>query len=213
LLGNKSGTGLAIGRREITAERVSAFSDALFAILMTILVLDLRPPTSASAYQLVQLWPRALAYAVSYLFLTIVWINHHYLFRYVSLVTPRLLWGNFAHLFTVSLVPFSTAWIAQTRMGAAPVALYAAIFVLINATYLLLCREGVDKPGATELSLQMRQTMRMRSFGTLAIFMMAAVVALKFPAVAMFLICACLLLYLRPEVPGSHLSGTQTQRR
>src|SRR5262249_47246548 len=135
----------AMTTRVATPERVGTFSDGVFAIVITILVLDLRPPESADAQQLLPLWPKALGYAASYLFLAIVWINHHYLLRHVNLATPRLLWGNFAHLFTVSLVPFATAWIAGTRLGAVPVALYASVFVLVNATYLLLCWEGIDK--------------------------------------------------------------------
>jgi uncharacterized membrane protein len=189
--------------RVATLERVDTFSDGVFAIVITILVLDLRPPESADAQQLLTVWPRALGYAASYLFLAIVWINHHYLLRYVHGATPRLLWSNFAHLFTVSLVPFSTAWVAGTRLGATPVALYAGVFVLVNATYLLLCWEGIDKLHAMELSPRMRQMMRMRSFGTLGVFALAAVVALKFPLAGMLLVCACLVLYLRPEAPGS----------
>src|SRR5882762_9991090 len=92
-------------------ERLSIYSDGVFAIIMTILVLDLRAPESASFAALLPLWPTALSYAVSYLFLAIVWVNHHHLLRYADTATNRLIWGNFSHLFTVSLIPFSTAWI------------------------------------------------------------------------------------------------------
>ncbi|MET0993027.1 MAG: TMEM175 family protein [Mycobacterium sp.] len=67
------------------------------------------------------LWPTGLSYAVSYLFIAIVWINHHYLFSYAEVATPRLVWSNFAHLFSVSLIPFTTGWIADSRLAAAPV--------------------------------------------------------------------------------------------
>jgi uncharacterized membrane protein len=185
-----------------TPERALLFSDAVFAIIITILVLDLRPPESASATALLSLWPRGLSYAVSYFFLAIVWMNHHYLLRHADLATPRLLWSNFAHLFAVSLVPFATGWIAATNLSGTPVALYALIFVLVNVTYLLLCWEVIDRPSGERLSPRVRRMLHMRSVGTLAVFIAAALIALVFPLAGMFLICACLILYLRPEAPG-----------
>ena len=96
------------------AGRVIAFSDGVFAVIITVLVLELRPPEQANLAALHDLWPTAISYAVSYLFIAIVWMNHHHLLRYADVATPKLVWGNFAHLFTVSLLPFSTAWIADT---------------------------------------------------------------------------------------------------
>jgi uncharacterized membrane protein len=78
---------------------------------------------------------------VSYLFIAIVWVNHHHLLRFAEHATPQLIWWNFAHLFVVSLVPFSTAWIAVTRFAAVPVAVYAAIFVLVNSACLAFAWE------------------------------------------------------------------------
>jgi TMEM175 potassium channel family protein len=85
------------------------FSDGVFAVLITVLVLDLRPPELPTFKALLLLWPTWLSYAVSYLFIAIVWTNHHHLLRYATKATPRLLWFNFAHLFSVSLLPLSTA--------------------------------------------------------------------------------------------------------
>ena len=74
-----------------------------------------------------------MSYAVSYLFIAIVWLNHHHLFGYAEVATSRLLWFNFAQLFSVSLIPFATEWIAESRLANAPVALYAAVFVLVTS--------------------------------------------------------------------------------
>src|SRR6202000_521415 len=87
-----------------TPERLNAFSDGVFAVLITVLVLELRPPELPSFAALLALWPTWLSYAVSYVFIAIVWTNHHYLFRYAEEVTPQLLWFNFAHLFSMSLL-------------------------------------------------------------------------------------------------------------
>src|SRR6201997_2858525 len=128
-----------------TPERLIFFSDAIFAVLITVLVLELRPPEHATVAAFLALWPTWLSYAVSYLFIAIVWINHHYLARYATEATPRLLWFNFAHLFSMSLLPFSTAWMAVSKLAPQPVAFYAAVFFLVNATYLCLISELIDR--------------------------------------------------------------------
>jgi Endosomal/lysosomal potassium channel TMEM175 len=105
--------------REAGTRRLSLFSDGVFAVLITILVLELKPPSADTFSALLPLWPTGLSYAVSYLFIAIVWVNHHHLFSYAEVATPRLMWSNFAHLFSVSLIPFTTEWIAESRLAAA----------------------------------------------------------------------------------------------
>ncbi|WP_293344859.1 TMEM175 family protein [Mycobacterium sp.] len=187
--------------RQITPDRVRAFSDGVFAVLITVLVLELKPPAAHGFSALLPLWPTGLSYVVSYLFIAIVWVNHHHMFNYAETATPRLVWSNFAHLFSVSLIPFTTEWIADSRLAAAPVSLYAAVFVLVNITYLALCWEAVDRPSHEDVSVRMRRLMQMRSFITIAVFVTAALLALRWPVVAMALICLCLIGYLRPDVP------------
>jgi uncharacterized membrane protein len=191
-----------VAARQANKDRVSLFSDGVFAVLITILVLELRPPQADTFSDLLPLWPTGLSYAVSYLFIAIVWVNHHHLFGYAEVATPRLVWFNFAHLFSVSLIPFATEWIADSRLAAAPVALYAAVFVLVNVTYLALCWEAVDRPAHEDVSQRVRRLLRMRSFVTIAVFAVAALVALGWPVVAMALICLCLVGYLRPDIPA-----------
>ena len=121
---------------------------------------------------------------------------------YAEVTTPRLVWSNFAHLFSVSLIPFTTEWIADSRLAAAPVVLCASVFVLVNITYLALCFEVVDRPAHEDITQRVRRLLRMRSFITVGVFAASAVVALKWPVVAMVLICLCLIGYLRPDVPA-----------
>lgn len=187
--------------RKASPDRVGAFSDGVFAVIITILVLELKPPTAHSFSALLPLWPTGLSYVVSYLFIAIVWVNHHHLFSYAELATPRLVWSNFAHLFSVSLIPITTEWIADSRLAAAPVALYAFVFVLVNITYLALCREVVDRPAHEDVTDRMRSLLRMRSFITVGVFTTAGVAALWWPLLGMALICLCLIGYLRPDVP------------
>src|ERR1700740_3249391 len=148
-----------------TPERLSAFCDGVFAVLITVLVLELRPPELPTFKALLLLWPTWLSYAVSYLFIAIVWTNHHHLLLYATEATPRLLWFNFAHLFSVSLLPVSTAWMAVSKLGPQPVAFYAAVFFFVNVTYILLLWELVGPNG--DVPPRARKIMWGRSVTTL----------------------------------------------
>src|SRR5690242_1484683 len=185
-----------------TPDRLSAFSDGVFAVLITVLVLELRPPAIPTFNAFLQLWPTWLSYAVSYLFIAIVWTNHHYLMRYATEASPRLMWVNFAHLFSASLLPLATAWMAVSELAPQPVAFYAGVFFLVNATYILLIRELIDRTSNRQVSAQARRVMRVRSIATLCLFGGAAIVALRYPVVGLGICCCCLVGYLKPEAPG-----------
>jgi uncharacterized membrane protein len=187
--------------RRATPERLSMFSDGVFAVLITVLVLELRPPDRSTFAALLDHWPTWLSYAVSYLFIAIVWVNHHYLMRFASEATPSLLWFNFAHLFSMSLLPFSTAWMAVSELAPQPVAFYAAVFFLVNATYLALIWELIDRAPALEILPKVRRVMHARSLTTLCLFAVATLVALKYPLVGLGICICCLIVYLRPEPP------------
>jgi uncharacterized membrane protein len=109
-------------QRSVSTERLGFFSDAVFAVIITIMMLELKPPPEHTTFRaLLPLWPTALSYLVSYYFIAIVRVNHHHLLRFCPDASPRLIWINFVHLFMVSLVPFATAWIADTKLAAVPV--------------------------------------------------------------------------------------------
>jgi uncharacterized membrane protein len=186
-----------------TPERLSMFSDGVFAVLITVLVLELRPPELPTFKALLLLWPTWLSYAVSYLFIAIVWINHHHLFHYATEATPRLMWFNFAHLFSVSLLPLSTAWMAVSRLAPQPVAFYAGVFFLVNATYIALIWELLPRAPVAGVSKRQRKTMHLRAITTLGIFAAAAAVALKYPLFGLGMCICCLIVYLKPEAPGA----------
>ena len=168
------------------------------------------PPAGAADLQgAAALWPTWLSYAVSYLFIAIVWTNHHHLMRYATEATPRLMWFNFAHLFSVSLLPLSTAWMAVSELAPQPVAFYAAVFFLVNATYIFLIWELIDRAPVDDVPPKVRRIMRVRSIVTLCLFGVAAVVALKYPLVGLGICCCCLIVYLKAEAPGA---GKQISR-
>jgi uncharacterized membrane protein len=189
--------------RAATPERLGAFSDAVFAVLITVLVLDLRPPEVSTYRALLARWPTWLSYAVSYVFIAIVWANHHHLMRYATTATPRLLWFNFAHLFCVSLLPLATAWIAVSELAAQPVSFYAAVFFVVNATYALLIWELIGGRPARDVSPKARRNMRVRSLTTLCLLGVAAIVALRYPLLGLGICIGCLAVYLKPQAPGT----------
>jgi uncharacterized membrane protein len=194
--------GTTVPRARATPERLSAFSDGVFAVLITVLVLELRPPEQPTFKALLSLWPTWLSYAVSYLFIAIVWVNHHHLLRYATEATPRLMWSNFAHLFSVSLLPLSTAWMAVSELAPQPVAFYAAVFFLVNATYIFLIWELIGRAPVDDVPRKVRGIMHVRSIVTLCLFGVAAIVALKFPLVGLGICCCCPIVYLKPEAPA-----------
>jgi uncharacterized membrane protein len=186
----------------ITADRLIAFSDGVFAVIVTVMVLELKAPDQPIFSALWPLWPTAISYAVSYLFIAIIWINHHHLMRFVGPPTPGLIWINFAHLFLVSLLPFATAWVARTRLASPAVALYAGLFVCIDVAYNAFEHHVLARADPARVPTRMRLMARRRSLSVLAGFTTALVVALVAPRVGFGLICAALILHLRPAAPG-----------
>jgi uncharacterized membrane protein len=188
---------------EVTAHRLAAYSDAVFAVIVTVMVLELRAPDEPAFSALSPLWPTAISYAVSYLFIAIIWINHHYLMRFAGPPTLRLIWINFVHLFMVSLLPFATAWIARTRLASSPVVFYAALFVCVDIAYNFFEGEVLARADAAHVPVRTRRLARRRSLVVLAIFTTAMLVAFVAPRFGFGLICGALILHLRPEPPGN----------
>jgi uncharacterized membrane protein len=172
----------------------------MIAVIITIMVLELKAPEDPKLAAILSLWPTLVSYVVSYAFIAIIWINHHHLLHFVRVASPRLIWINFVHLFFVSLLPFATAWMARTELAALPVAIYAAIFVLVNAAYVFFEREALAQADATAMTFRARRLARRRSLVGLTIFALASVAAVFEPFAGFALICLALLLYLRPEM-------------
>jgi len=124
----------------MTSNRVEAFSDGVIAIIITIMVLELRPPHIPELTALRPLLPVFVSYAMSFVFVGIYWSNHHHLFQAVEHVNGGVLWANLHLLFWLSLVPFVTAWIGETHFAAWPVALYGLVLVMAAIAYTILTR-------------------------------------------------------------------------
>src|SRR3954462_7009904 len=118
--------------------RLEAFSDGVIAILITIMVLELRPPAGADLGALRPLLPVLLSYLLSFIFLGIYWNNHHHLLQAAKHVDGRVLWANMHLLFWLSLVPFVTAWMGENQFAAVPVAVYGFILLMCAVAFTIL---------------------------------------------------------------------------
>ena len=129
--------------------RLEAFSDGVLAIVITILILELRQPVGGALKDLLALWPTLLAYLLSFMFIAIYWVNHHLMFQMAKRINVRILWCNIAWLFVMSFIPFATAWVGTYPTAWAPLSLYFADMVLACITSHLLmwliCRENGEK--------------------------------------------------------------------
>ncbi len=131
----------------VTRGRLEAFSDAVIAIVMTIMVLELVPPHDATPEALLQLWPIFFAYVLSFAHLAIYWNNHHHLLQAARTVSGRVLWTNMLLLFSLSLIPFGTAWIGDTHFASFPMAVYGAILLASAFSYGFLVNALRSVPG------------------------------------------------------------------
>jgi uncharacterized membrane protein len=113
----------------VTSERLKAFSDGVLAIIVTIMVLELKAPHGEDFPALLPLWPVFLAYVLSFIYVAIYWNNHHHLFAVVEKVNGAVLWANIHLLFWLSLLPFVTAWASESHFARDPVALYGLVLL------------------------------------------------------------------------------------
>ena len=118
--------------------RLEAFSDGVLAIIITIMVLDLRPPPSADISELKPLLPVFLTYVLSFIYLGIYWNNHHHLIKAAHRVNAAMMWANLHLLFWLSLFPFVTGWMGENHFTPAPTALYGAVLLLAAIAYFIL---------------------------------------------------------------------------
>ncbi len=127
--------------------RLEAFSDGVIAILITIMVLELRVPLKADWSALSPLMPVFFSYVMSFAYLAIYWNNHHHLLQAIKHVDGRVLWANLHLLFWLSLFPFVTGWMGETQFAARPVALYGSVLLLAAVAYYILTRALISLHG------------------------------------------------------------------
>jgi len=124
----------------MTKGRLEAFSDGVFAVIITIMVLNMKVPTETSFEALRSVLPVFLSYILSFVYVGIYWNNHHHLLHAAQRVSGGVLWANLHLLFWLSLAPFATAWLGEDPQATAPVALYGVVLLFAGIAYYILTR-------------------------------------------------------------------------
>jgi len=131
--------------------RLETFSDGVLAIIITIMVLELRPPPAVDLAGLKPLLPVFLSYMLSFIYLGIYWNNHHHMFHATRHVTGGILWANLHLLFWLSLFPFTTAWVGENHLAATPTAVYGFVLLMAAIAYYILQRSIIAQQGHDSL--------------------------------------------------------------
>ena len=131
--------------------RLEAFSDGVFAIIITIMVLELRVPEGGTFDDLKPLIPKFISYILSFTYVAIYWNNHHHMFQLVKHVNGKVLWRNMFLLFCLSLVPFVTAWMGENHFSASPTALYGIVLAMAGIAYYFLIHSLIKLHGEDSL--------------------------------------------------------------
>lgn len=168
---------------------MEAFSDGVFAVIITIMVLEMKSPQGTTLTALKPIIPVFFSYVLSFIYVGIYWNNHHHLLQAVQHVAGGVLWANLHLLFWLSLTPFATAWVGENPLSAWPVALYGGVLFCAGVAYYILTRQLIAHQGAD--SLLARSIGRDRK-GTISIFVYLFAVPLAF--VQPWMACACYVL-------------------
>ena len=132
--------------------RLEAFSDGVIAIIITIMVLEMKVPHSADVADLAKLGPVFLSYVLSFVNVGIYWNNHHHLLHMVHKVSGGVLWANLHLLFWLSLMPFTTGWMGENHFAPTPTALYGVVLLMAGVAFLILQRAIVAQGGHAQLA-------------------------------------------------------------
>jgi len=180
------------------SSRLEAFSDGVIAILITIMVLDLKVPEGAQLQSLIPQIPLFLNYALSFLYLGIYWNNHHHLLHTCDRVTGAILWANLHLLFWLSLIPVTTAWMSENHSASAPSALYGTDLLLAALAYFMLERLIIASQGHVSVLQQAVGRDRKGKLSPL-LYLCGIMAAFWSPAVSQGIYVLVALLWLVPD--------------
>jgi uncharacterized membrane protein len=179
-------------------QRLEAFSDGVLAIIITIMVLELKAPHEASLEALRPLWAVFLGYVMSFAYIGIYWNNHHHLLYTVQRVTGGVLWANLHLLFWLSLVPFVTAWMGENNFAAVPTAVYGFVLLMSGASYWLLQQAIMRSQGPDSL-LKKAVGSDWKGHMSLVIYVVAIAVAIPVPWLAGALYAIVAVMWFVPD--------------
>ena len=178
--------------------RLEAFSDGVIAIIITIMVLELKVPHGSAIADLAPLLPVFLSYVLSFIFVGIYWNNHHHMLQAARSVTGGVLWANMHLLFWLSTIPFVTSWMGENHNAPAPVALYGAVLLACGAAYTILARSLIRHHGDESV---LGRALGNDLQGKLSLALYAAAIPLAFinPVISKLCYVAVAIIWLVPD--------------
>jgi len=182
----------------MTTGRLEAFSDGVIAIIITIMVLEMKVPHGDALKDLRPLLPVFLSYVLSFLYVGIYWNNHHHMLHTCSSVTGAMLWANLHLLFWLSLFPFTTGWMGENHFTAAPTALYGLVLLMAAIAYLLL-QEAIIRAQGHESILKKAVGRDWKGRLSPLLYVLAILAALRFAWLAQTILAIAALIWLIPD--------------
>ncbi len=187
----------------VKKNRLEAFSDGVLAIIITIMVLELAAPGGHSFQDLVPLLPILVGYVLSFIFISIYWLNHHRLFEIVDKVNTKILWANLNFLFWLSLIPFATAWLGQNDSSRAPVIFYSVIILISGLSYKLLVKLVADSRADAKLRIMNAFFKDKKSIYGVVVNAIAMISAFIHPNIAIFILFVLAVIDIVPDKKSS----------
>src|SRR5579871_4016991 len=178
--------------------RLEAFSDGVIAIIITIMVLEMKVPNGGRVEALRPLLPVFLSYVLSFIYVGIYWNNHHHMLHTCTAVTGPMLWANLYLLFWLSVFPFATGWMGENHFAAGPTALYAVVLLMAAIAYLLLQKAIIRAQGQDSV-LRNAVGRDWKGKASAVLYLVAIVVALRSPRIAYAVFVAVALIWLIPD--------------
>jgi uncharacterized membrane protein len=179
-------------------ERLAAFSDGVVAIIITIMVLELRVPHGTSLADLAPVFPVFLSYVLSFVYVGIYWNNHHHMLQLARTVTGPILWANLHLLFWLSVVPFASAWMGENRLSTTPVALYGGVLIMNGLAYIILMTMLIRHEGP-ESALAQAMGHDLKGKVSLAIYLSAIALAFFQPIASVALYVLVAMIWFIPD--------------
>jgi TMEM175 potassium channel family protein len=178
--------------------RLEAFSDAVIAIIITIMVLELKVPHGDRLTELLPLLPVFLSYVLSFVYVAIYWNNHHHMLHACTTVTGTILWANLHLLFWLSLFPFATGWMGENHFAAVPTALYGVVLLMAASAYYVL-QQAIIRAQGPESILKKAVGRDWKGKLSPVLYVMALVATLVSPWIAQAIFVSVALMWLIPD--------------
>ena len=182
----------------MTTTRLEAFSDGVIAILITIMVLELKAPHGTELASLLPVVPNLLVYLLSFIFVGIYWNNHHHMLHLTDRVSGGVLWANMHLLFWLSLVPFTTAWMGENHVAPVPTAVYGVVLLLTGVAYYILERVIIAAQGP-ECRLEVAVGKDLKGIASVVLYAIAILLAFVNPLIAIAIYAVVALMWLVPD--------------